>query len=364
MSQDYVTRLQLQLREAARREERRGWLARLWAGLMPAAPVVIAVAATVVVGLLVVLVAVPYLNRSEPVQPEPQPRVVGNLEIADSLTSVAPGFGSAWAVAGSGDGRVLRIEPRTGRVQAEIPLDKCGEGLCAAGAPAFAFPVAKDLWAVGPISQLTRIDPRTNRVKARIDLPFNSGGAVVPVAGVLWVIGFDSMVRVDPRSNEIVRTVSLARDGFQLTGAGESGGSLWLSRSNNEIERRDVRTGALEASVPIALQGAGGLYVAQDMAFVGNSAGVLARIDPDTGRSLWQTDIGDRIIWSVLGEDAVFVIGKTADKPRDQLFKLDPRSGRLLSSVELPEFGATTAEMVGGELWVTTANGHILIVRV
>ena len=236
--------------------------------------------------------------------------------------------------------------------------------MCAQGGPAFAFPVAKDMWAVGPISQLTRIDPRTNRVKARIDLPFNGGGTVVPVAGGLWVVGFDNLVRVDPRSNEIDRTVSFGGDGFVPTGAGESGGSLWVSMASNELQRRDVRTGALEASVPIALEGAGGLYVVEDMAFVGNSAGVLARIDPDTGRSLWQTDIGDRITWSVLGEDAVFVIGKAADKPRDQLFKLDPRTGRLLSSLELPEFGATSAEFVGGELWITTSNGHILIVRV
>ena len=364
MTQDYVTRLQLQLREAALREERRGWLARLWAGLIPSAPAMVAVAAAVIAALLVAVVAVPYLNRPEPVKPEPAPKVIANLAIADSLTSVMPGFGSAWVTEGSADERVLRLEPRTGRVQASIPLTGCGEGACEQGQAA-VFSVADAMWAIQSNTQLTRIDPRTNRVTARIAVPFNAGGGFpVAVGGGFWIVGFDGIARVDPRSNRVVRSLPLGRDGFQPTGTGESGGRLWISKSNGRLERRNARSGELEASVPLALEGAGGLLIVNGVALVGNRDGVLARIDPNTGRSIWETKVGDRITAAVVGRDAVLAIGKAPDKPRDQLWKLDPATGRVLSGVELPEFGANWAELVGRELWISTSNGHVLIVRV
>lgn len=364
MTQDYVTRLQLQLREAALRKERRGWLARLWGSLIPNGPAMLAVAAAVIAALLVAVVAVPYLNRSEPVKPEPAPKVIANLPIADTLTSITPGFGSAWVTEGGAGGRVLRVEPRTGRAQASIPLRGCGEGACDQGQAA-VFAVADAMWTIQSTSELARIDPRTNRVTARIRVPFNAGGGFpVPVGGGFWIVGFNGIARVDPRSNRVVRSLPLGSDGYRPTGTGESGGSLWISKANGRLERRDARSGALEDSVPMELEGAGGLLMANGVALVGNGAGVLARIDPSTGRSLWETGIGERITWAVVGRDAVLVIGKAPDKPRDQLWKVDPATGRVLSSVELPEFGANGAELVGRELWIATANGHILIVRV
>jgi len=82
MSQDFTTRLQLQLREAALREEQRGALGRQLAGLRYGMP---APAATVAVGLavllLAVLVAVGGLRWGHQEDIVSNPKVIGNVPL-------------------------------------------------------------------------------------------------------------------------------------------------------------------------------------------------------------------------------------------------------------------------------------------
>src|SRR5215218_6788528 len=95
MTEDFVTQLRLQLREAALREERRAPFARRLARARRGLPGPLPVAAALAVALLALAVALGAVAlRGEP---EPAaPRVVGTYAVASGLSPLAPGFGAVW----------------------------------------------------------------------------------------------------------------------------------------------------------------------------------------------------------------------------------------------------------------------------
>ena len=172
MSDDFVTRLQLQLREAALRQERRGPIARSalrarWS--LPGAGPVMAAVAVALLALAAMLGAL--VLRSEP---EPaRPKVIGSFQVAAGLSPLAAGSGSVWT-ADPIAGEVLRIDAATRRVVARIPVG--GDARVTTG-PDAVWAVAGDLLYsgdAGPV-RLLRIDPATNRVVARIRLRTPAG---------------------------------------------------------------------------------------------------------------------------------------------------------------------------------------------
>jgi hypothetical protein len=48
---------------------------------------------------------------------------------------------------------------------------------------------------------------------------------------------------------------------------------------------------------------------------------------------------------------------------RDRLMELDVRSGKVRSSTGLPQFGIRGMTIVGDDLWLSTPNGRVTIVR-
>lgn len=168
MTDDFVTQLRLQLREAALREERRGPVAqrvvRARRSLPGAAPAAVALAVALL-ALAVALGAV--VLRGQP-EPAARPEVIGTYRVASGLSPLAPGFGAVWT-ADPIRGQVLRIDVATRRVVARIPVH--GDALVSTGAGA-VWALAGDLQfagSKGPV-RLLRIDPATNRVVARIAL--------------------------------------------------------------------------------------------------------------------------------------------------------------------------------------------------
>jgi hypothetical protein len=209
------------------------------------------------------------------VEPTPAPtdaEVVETFRVGTDVRSVAYGEGSVWVAVpnddGSFGGRIVRIDPETRKVQAEIPVE---------GIPT---------WEVG-------------------------GGAMVVEGGSLWVTGsreapgaFDdpgdgadaAVIRIDTSTNEVVGTFALGgTHGADLT---ILDGELWVlvfgdrSVGNQmEVVRVDPTTGdildriLLQAGWAHTIATAGGrlvVYEAGDEAV--NVGGHLASIDPGTGR--------------------------------------------------------------------------------
>ena len=163
MTEDFVTRLGLQLRDAAEREARRSAPARA----LRSRPAVPALALGAVVLVLAVAAAALWL-RGDDAPPLPAtPTVIAELELTPNPEQIVPAFGSIW-IADPVAGTLVRVDPGSRAVLARIPV----------GSAPFINPqpVGDELWAVNSDSaRLTRIDPRTNRVLARSALRTPAG---------------------------------------------------------------------------------------------------------------------------------------------------------------------------------------------
>jgi PQQ-like domain len=359
MTEDFTTRLRLQLREAALREEQRGTLAR---GLLAARPrpamALGAVAAVLAAAVVVAAALLVGARREEPAAP-PGPRVVADVQLADALGGLpAIGFRSVW-LSESQSGQILRVDPRTRHVIARVP----------AGSEATLDVGFGSVWAAPSASgnfgrPLLRIDPRTNRVVARIPrrspsgAPF-PGGALVAVAGPrVWVLSPTGALIVDPARNRVVREIRLG-GGFQVVDAHVQDGALWLTRADGSITRFDARTGRRLGVLPWR---ATGFLIPFADRLVSGARRSVALVDPRTGRAAWRTRLGTDLHWFMVAGPRVFVEGADGATARDRIWQLDARTGRVAGAVTMPQFGVVGMVPVGRGVWILTPNGHAVVV--
>jgi len=369
MTDDFVTELKLQLRDVALQDEERG---RVGLGLvrarrrLPGPEPVAAIALGVLLALAVALGAL-HLRG----EPEPEaPKVLGTYQVADGLSSLAPGFGSVWSADPIHDD-VLRIDPRTRRVIARIAVG--GEARVAAGAGA-VWVVAGDLQyggAEGPV-RLLRIDPRTNRVVAHIPMRTGTGARFVPVdvriAGrTVWAVGLDGVLRVDPQTDSPDLHIALGTPAGDPRGIVITEEYVWALSAEGRLMRYDTRSGrpsgAQRVHAPVAAYLVGGPS-GRLMLLLGR--GGLALIDPSDGRIVWRVAAGKDIGWVHGREGDLWVqvlAPESSDLAHDQLLRLDPESGRRRGAIELPATGVAGMADVGRDLWTATPGGAVTIIR-
>jgi streptogramin lyase len=216
-----------------------------------------------------------------------------NVLPQDYLFRVALGHGAVWISTGS-DGRVLRVDPYSNTVTAEIDV---GAG------PVTSLAVSEDaVWASAE-SDLVRIDPATNEVVARLRSQ-RGFGEVAFGEGALWVIAGANkegdVLRIDPATTEVQQRIPLANpSGWNEIAAGE--GAVWVTSSPNVhsdgaslvgLYRIDPSTGDITAEKPLG-SGPSGLVAGEGASSYSALAlgegsvwvkvdyeGILVRIDP------------------------------------------------------------------------------------
>jgi hypothetical protein len=360
MTDDFTTRLRLQLREAALREERRGALSRTLIAARPRPAVALGAVAAAVAAALVVLATVLLGAREpEPATP-PGPHVVANVARGDALGPRArPGFGALW-LSDSSRGMILRVDPRTRRVTKRIPI----------GSEVALATAAGSVWALqrGPGYQggpLLRIGPSTGRTIARVRLrtaaggPFRGGSLIVAGARV-WVLGATGAVAVDPARGQVVAEIRLGGS-FTVTDALVHDGELWLTRADHSVTRFDARTGRRLGRLPWRTDG---FLVPFADALIAVSKSSVALVDPATGRASWRRPLGTDLRDAQVSGSRVFVEG--GDGPataRDRIWEIDARTGRVAGATTMPEFGPAGMVPVGRGVWLLTAGGRAVVVE-
>jgi streptogramin lyase len=371
MNQDFVTQLRLQLREAALQEERRAPAAQrlvLARRRMPGPAGLAAAAAVAVLALAVAIGALSLRGEPEPTKP----KVVRSFRIAEGLTSMERGLGAVWATDLS-SGTVLRIDPKTRKVVARIPVTTgAGRGVrpdavVIAGAGA-VWVLAGDLQnggVEGPI-QLLRIDPRRNRVVARIPLTKPSGGTFSPQAvhvgeGVVWVIGAAGALQINPVSNTPQRYLPIT--GAER-GVVASGDELWMLGLNGRLRQVDARSGRTVHTVRVPV-GAGTRLGGGDpgqLTLVGD--GHLTAFNAANGRVLWRATFESPVRAFAAGrDDTLWVFLDRTPERRDRLVRIDADTGRRMGEVDVSDPGAAGLAQVGRELWLASPDGRITVVR-
>jgi len=354
MSDDFVSRLRLELREAAEREARRGPMRRAARTVRwdVASPPVIAAAALIVA--VVVAVAAGGALRGDEVPPVgTQPRVVAEVTLVQTGGMLESGFGSVWA-ADNTTGEVLRLDPATRRIQARIRV----------GGQPIMREAAWAMWATAQ-GRLVKIDPATNRVTARIELGLTPQQPAdsVPGKGVVWVISPLELVAVDPQRDEITRRIPLARAGFQATSYTFDARAIYVGRPDGVLLTFDTRTGERVARVRPTVDGF--LVGTLDDRVIVATADGLAAIEKASGRVVWRRDIGAQRVKAATAvvDGVVWIHGRDARTGRDRLWRVDARSGRVTGSLGLREFGVTGLTAIGDEVWSVSPGGRLVVVR-
>jgi photosystem II stability/assembly factor-like uncharacterized protein len=232
-----------------------------------------------------------------------------------SLTGVAFGAGSLWVEGAAG---LLRVDPVTGKVLARIGVHAwrlCfGDGA---------------LWALGTTTRgqvLVRVDPRTNAVR---DYPLPAGktwGLAVGEGGV-WVSVValpppPGLLRVDPATGRVVAPIR----GNHLFGQVAAGdGAVWAS-DGWVVSRADPRTGRVTATTSLVPPGSGASPVLTGSGLLAAAPGVV-----------WVT--------------------RAAGAGPARVWRLGPRTGRLLGPGLPVGRQAQAVAASGATLWVVTAQG-------
>jgi YVTN family beta-propeller protein len=148
-----------------------------------------------------------------------------DLGASHSVDGVAAGEGSIWVASGADD-HVLRLDPRSGRVEAEIAI-------AAAPAARIASPYsiavgAGAVWVSDTLADaVSRIDPRLNAVTATIKVGKRPTRLAVGRDAV-WVLNASdgTVSRIDPARATVTATVPVARGATSLAAAF---GRVWVT---------------------------------------------------------------------------------------------------------------------------------------
>jgi WD40 repeat protein len=227
--------------------------------------------------------------------------VIETFAVGQDVRSVAFGEGSVWVAASNNDGtfagRILRIDPKTHEVQADIPVE--------------VIPT----WVVG-------------------------GGAMVVADGSLWVTG------------------ALDRPGaFTDPGGGADAAVIRIDTSTNEVVQTFTLGGEIGADLSFL---DGDLWVLLFGDETADQAMEVVRVDPGTGDVLARVQLGanwahtlaaadGRVITIVGGDDAVNEDGR--------LIVIDPAVGAA-SRIQMPSrYHSTTPVMTRGQVWVSLEPG-------
>jgi YVTN family beta-propeller protein len=204
---------------------------------------------------------------------------------------------------------------------------------------------------------VVRVDPKTNQVVATIPVGHGPGNIRLE-AGFVWVLNHDdgTVSKVDPQTNTVVATIALPPPlGF----LGASPGAVWVAnRRQGKVMKLDPQTNQVVATIAIAdgpawmTYAAGSLWVCSLEA---EQYGVT-RVDPKGNAIVAQVDVGssqgykcggittsdDGAIWAALQD--------SSQTYRLGLVRIDPATNKVVATVLLPKnnlYGTLAADAQG-----------------
>ncbi|MDQ6850286.1 MAG: ABC transporter substrate-binding protein [Actinomycetota bacterium] len=151
--------------------------------------------------------------------------VIKALPSGHSVDGIAVGAGSLWVASGSDD-RVLRLDPGTGAVTAEIPI--AAERDARVASPYGIVVAYGAVWVTDALSNtVSQIDPHLNAVTATIRVGARPTRIAAGEGGV-WVVnaGDESITRIDPHRATVAATIAI---GAQITGVAAGLHSVWIT---------------------------------------------------------------------------------------------------------------------------------------
>ncbi|HEY4845542.1 MAG TPA: hypothetical protein VII89_07590 [Candidatus Dormibacteraeota bacterium] len=205
-----------------------------------------------------------------------------------------------------------------------------------------------------------RIDPKSERIVARVPLAFVPFDIAASSDGV-WITGYydDALARIDPTSNQVVANLTVP-DG--ASGIAITDGAVWVASSiAGKVSRIDPATNRAVASIavdcPVACDGSVPLAIAAgtDAIWVRTVGdGLIARIDPQTNRVVATTAVIPSVGRD--GQDHLVLLDGALWVSGISLQRIDPQTNTVAGTVDV---NATSVNAGFGSLWLTDIFGRV-----
>ncbi|MGH2764697.1 MAG: hypothetical protein ACRDKA_02110 [Actinomycetota bacterium] len=324
----------------------------------------------------IVIAARAFLDREEGVATQPIPRaeLVGTVPF-EGARGVVQGAGSLWVAAwleGSGPS-LIRMDPRSGEVIAEIPLEALtsweinGQGVAV---------TPEAVWVVGGhrAAVLQRIDTASNRLVETIDLGPGHAADVAADDTAVWVTvlrGDDfaspEVLRVDPATGEVVATIALAEEwardvlisnGYVFVHQQDVRGSGGFRESS--LVRIDPGTNQVIDELPGGRWAIEALVMWESDIWTTQGYGIR-HIDPTTNSYVGQpvgVERGAPLFAS--GAGGLWFSGPGQDRGSVEVSRFSPSTGEVDVAVPLPR-DANPVDMVvsDDDIWVVDYRGSL-----
>jgi hypothetical protein len=248
------------------------------------------------------------------------------------------------------------------RLEAEIAIT-------GADFPMVAFDA---VWVVSAETEpaVVRVDPETNEVAAQIPVPGRGCNGMTAGFDSIWACASDGIARIDPASNTVVTVIDVDAVGQARLAAG--GGSVWaFTRTSDEVVgadgvlRIDPGNNALAAAIGLG-HPLGTMAFGFDALWVTSPEdGLLLRVDPATNEVTTAAEglLGPFVV--SIGPDAIWVSLHGTDGPSPQagdptIVRIDPATGNVVASIATDPVGRTGGIAVDDEaVWVRSAGAFL-----
>jgi DNA-binding beta-propeller fold protein YncE len=192
-------------------------------------------------------------------------------------SGAAQAFKSLW-VPDCGDGSILRLEPKTGKLEAKLAIG-------AANVRVGIVATADSVWAITDSkTTLSRIDPDQNQVVAEVRLG-EGCNSLASGDGGLWINcpTENRIVRVNPLTNLVEKRIEVSARPMSLA-FGE--GSLWVfCQKEGKVERIDPKTNKVIKTIELGVPGADGdISIGAGFVWITQTGFPITRIDPQTDK--------------------------------------------------------------------------------
>lgn len=335
----------------------------------------------------------PIPEPAETVEPTPSPptsaaEVVETFAVGQDVRSVVYGDGSVWVAAsnvdGTSAGHIVRIDPETHEVQADIPVEVIPTWEIGGGAMVVD---SGSLWVTGAIggagvdgisdAAVIRIDASTNEVVTTFDLGGHVGADIALLDGDLWVLLFGDesvdqameVVRVDPGTGHVLARFTLdaawahslvAADGRLITIVGgenavnEDGRMIVIDPAASEPSRIQMPS-RYHSTTPVLWRGQG--WVSLEPGFIRFDPLTEEFIQPPIMLPARYADCcgfiegDDRGFW--------FVTVDSNGGPHPGLVLFDPASAEVTELATLDEGSPVALAVAPDSVWILNYEGTL-----
>jgi streptogramin lyase len=249
--------------------------------------------------------------------------------------------GSIW-VGVYGTGKLLQLEDTSGRVESQVGV---GRWACRVAVGPAAVWITRD--RAGEIVRVSRGNGRIQRTKVGT-WTFD----VLLAAGSVWATSFEvgTVARIDPGTGRLTHVFKV---GGNPAGLAYCGGRIWVGHGRTATWLTSIDPATRETRrVEVFDEAPGWPTCIRGVLWI-TSPDSVVRVDPRTGRLLTSLPIGETLADAAAGPDGLVWV---TDKQHSVVHRLTPDGRHVLDSFPAGP-GAFALARAGGAMWVTSFAG-------